>query len=619
MKTWKKCAHSGIPLAGADLGRALGIAKALALLGGCPLLTACYSTNSYLLKLDAQNQADSRLCELTSDGKQDCHPIAGQTLEAPGALTVELANTAPEKQYELELEETQRGASNVPTPDDVLQEVATRLTGLSTAFVGKLDTNDSGAAPKEASKLLTAVSTAVAGRQPAAAAALSGIAEGLKPRPAAAKNKAEIGVWKAWIDDAKHSWKAQSDFALGDTREAPPRAIAYSAADLDYVKQRASEPGTDGKAIPDKLTGDALGRFTVAFCKPDSFGNDPFTNLPWVSEPAPWVDQKDLLKKLALEPAQITALVAAGNSNLAERIGKLLTEADEAEQAGKSPSEPARILKYLFTVSRIHGELERCEHNLGVLPGLSTAAADVAQTLRDVQVAEQRLGASATAEAVFENMIAPFAIKTAVQVLTRGGNGGVLSFGTYTLHAGRMALSASSNTGDERHETLSRLEFPVRNVGPVSVSVGPFVSLCNKCIHDVKERFNVADENGVPTVHRVLDDDTASAAIGWAAMVHYSLVGGTRNQGGVALGYPLRDQTGTALGVLAGLSYRNTVGIQLTTGVHLFESQKPKGRVPLDVSSGSAATLTPDDITQHGVAAAWFFYLGATSDLLMKP
>jgi len=103
-------------------------------------------------------------------------------------------------------------------------------------------------------------------------------------------------------------------------------------------------------------------------------------------------------------------------------------------------------------------------------------------------------------------------------------------------------------------------------------------------------------------------------------MLHYSLWGGTRNQLGLALGYPIRDQTGTALGVLAGLSYRNTVGIQLTTGAHVFETRAPRrGSVPVDVSSGDAAALTPDDVTQAHVAAAWFIFFGATSDLLMKP
>jgi hypothetical protein len=107
-------------------------------------------------------------------------------------------------------------------------------------------------------------------------------------------------------------------------------------------------------------------------------------------------------------------------------------------------------------------------------------------------------------------------------------------------------------------------------------------------------------------------------SIGYAAMLHYSLWGGTRNQVGVAVGYPLRDQTGTLLSVLAGASYRNTVGLQLSTGVHVFETREPKASMPVDVSSGAATALTPSDVTRPGMAAAWFLFVGATSDLFMK-
>jgi hypothetical protein len=54
--------------------------------------------------------------------------------------------------------------------------------------------------------------------------------------------------------------------------------------------------------------------------------------------------------------------------------------------------------------------------------------------------------------------------------------------------------------------------------------------------------------------------------------------------------------------------------------VHVFETRAPReGSVPVDVSSGEAAALTPDDVTQAKVTAAWFLFFGATSDLLMKP
>jgi hypothetical protein len=124
---------------------------------------------------------------------------------------------------------------------------------------------------------------------------------------------------------------------------------------------------------------------------------------------------------------------------------------------------------------------------------------------------------------------------------------------------------------------------------------------------------------GVPEVHRLLADRPSSVGFGYAAMLHYSLWGGTRNQFGAAIGYPLRDQTGTALGVLAGASYRNTVGFQISTGVHLFETKAPKQPLPVDVSAPAALGLSVDNVTEPAVTAAWYLFLGATSDLLMKP
>lgn len=74
--------------------------------------TACYSTNSYRLKLDAAKDAQSELCERSSDnGTETCKPLAGQALEAPGALAVQIVNTDASKSYTLRIEEATRGSA----------------------------------------------------------------------------------------------------------------------------------------------------------------------------------------------------------------------------------------------------------------------------------------------------------------------------------------------------------------------------------------------------------------------------------------------------------------------------------------------------------------------------
>jgi len=593
-------------------------------------LTACYATNSYTLKLDAQQQSKSQLCQRSSASDQEtCAPLASQTLEAPGVLAVEVVNTASDKNYTLRLAETVRGAASGPTPDDVVQEVSKRLTGLSSDFFQKLDPQP-GVSTEAAQSLLVQVSTTLKGKKPAASAVLAGIAQGLQAQQVDVKPRvtAAAAVFDPWIDDTKPAWKTTAAVgAAGPLNEPsgkgrpPPRTLVYVPADLTYLdsKIKPASPAVE-------LGGDSLADFTIAWCAPDSFGKYPFDNQLWVNEPAPWVDEQDLLQKLALDQAAIAKIVSGGGSDLANQIGKLLIEANTAVASGKQPSEPAKVIHYLVFASRIAHDLDHCERNLGSiarLPTLTAAGAKkVSATLLAVQAAHQRLSSTATALHVFETLIAPLATRAAVDELTKAGNGAAVAFGTYTLQPGHLSLGASARALDAGPEAqadpVAQLEFKVQDTGPVSVSVGPVVSVCSKCIHSVQESFSVVDDAGVPTVHRLLSDNTSSMSIGYAAMLHYSLWGGTRNQIGAAIGYPIRDQTGTALGVLAGVSYRNTVGLQISTGVHVFETQKPKNALPLDVSSGSAAALTPSDVTQSSVSAAWFMFIGATSDLLVK-
>jgi hypothetical protein len=603
-----------------------GSTAALALATGN--LAGCYAQNSYLLRIDAAQESRSELCVMKQAGaggsleEQSCEPLASQQLEAPGVLAVEVTNTSASKVYEVRLEETRRGAEGGPTPDEVIQEVSSRLTGLSAGFVGGLD-KEPGVAREAGRQLLLSVSSAVGKDRPQLGAALEGVADGLKPKPAEASPDDGPATMQPWVDAATHSWKKGSDISapvvLGEpNRRPPPRAVEYDAADFDYVAQRASEKDGQGKSIPDRLTGDAFALFTVEWCTPESFGKDPFTDQPWVTEPAPWTDPQDLLKKLALDAPKIARLVSTGGFDITEHIKNLRKEI-VAAKPGSRPSEPALVLNYLLNVSRIAHDLDRCEHNLGSLPPASEAVArQVAVTLAAVKATRLRLESTMTAQSVFQHAIAPIAVRAAVKELMSSGNGGTLAFGTYTLRAGTLSVSATSAEADAEPKAVTKLEFPVRNVGPVSVSVGPFVSLCSECIHSVKERYDVVDADGTPSVRRMISDEPGSRSIGYAAMLHYSLLGGTRHQGGVALGYPLRDQTGTALGVLAGVGYRNTVGIQLSTGVHVFQTQKATVNLPVDVSAATTAGVTPDDVTDGSISAAWFLFIGATSDLLMK-
>ena len=87
------------------LSNATRALRITAIAGAWLAVSGCYSTNSYLLKLDAQDQSKSQLCEQTSNSdRQTCSPLAGQGLEAPGVLAVEIVNSSGDKSYGVRLE-----------------------------------------------------------------------------------------------------------------------------------------------------------------------------------------------------------------------------------------------------------------------------------------------------------------------------------------------------------------------------------------------------------------------------------------------------------------------------------------------------------------------------------
>ncbi len=212
----------------------------------CVVVSGCYATNNYTLKLDATEQSKSQLCERSSHTTQEaCEPLAGQTLEAPGVLAVQVIKAQSDRQYNLRLEETLRGATEVPTPDEVIKQVSTRLTGLSKDFLGPLDPNKPGAPTEAAKKLLLSVSTSLAPKKPAAAAALAGVAAGLDGTTApTVRVEPESGTMQPWIDEARAEWNDGADFNLFQ-RPPPARAFEYNAFDLQYVnRSRSARPCT---------------------------------------------------------------------------------------------------------------------------------------------------------------------------------------------------------------------------------------------------------------------------------------------------------------------------------------------------------------------------------------
>ncbi|MEY4579679.1 MAG: hypothetical protein RL701_4382, partial [Pseudomonadota bacterium] len=500
-----------------------------------------------------------------------------------------------------------------------------RLIGLSQDFMGPLDPTQPSAATDAAKTVLLASANALAPTHPAASAALAGLAEGLTANAAPkVRTKAEAATFKPWIDDTTAQWRQLENNSF--QRPPPPRTIEYNLLDLDFVTHEAEAiMAAKPKTAPvDKLSQAALAQFTVDWCKLESFDSeldrDPSTDKPWLQEPTPWRDPAELLRKLALDEAAVDAIIHTGESDIQKRIRTWRMEAVKAKTPADTLSEPAKLLNYLFNITRIARQLERCEHNLGLLTAYATTPA-IPATLLAIQTKLQSLKDTATAFAVFEAVLAPLAVRATVAEITASNHAGNIAFGTYTLHPGRISISANAGDGVKTNEPVAQLELRVQDVGPVSVAVGPLLTVCSNCIHSVSERAAVVDQDGTATVHRTLTDEKSGMSIGYAAMLHYSLWGGTRHQFGPALGYPLRDQTGTALSVLGGFGYRNTLGVQVTLGVHVFETRKPvTGRTfPIDLSSPATATLTAADVTTPTVTAAFFIFVGATSDLLMKP
>jgi hypothetical protein len=67
---------------------------------------------------------------------------------------------------------------------------------------------------------------------------------------------------------------------------------------------------------------------------------------------------------------------------------------------------------------------------------------------------------------------------------------------------------------------------------------------------------------------------------------------------------------------LFGPSYRNTLGLQLSAGVQLFQATRVRSgfALPVDTSDPATSTLTSSDVTEKTVKAAAFLFAGLSSD-----
>jgi hypothetical protein len=108
----------------------------------------------------------------------------------------------------------------------------------------------------------------------------------------------------------------------------------------------------------------------------------------------------------------------------------------------------------------------------------------------------------------------------------------------------------------------------------------------------------------------LVKDGTATAP---AVAIHLTVFDFSPSQLGVLLGYPLDDALGTFKNVLLGLSYRHTIGFLASAGAQVFEATRLKENYG-EESAIDGSSLTIDDVTTTRPAAAFFLFVGLTTD-----
>jgi hypothetical protein len=583
--------------------------------------TGCHVTSAHHIRFDARDPSKSTLCtrdsDMTPDEEAKCAPLAGQSLEAPGPVSIEVVRYHGDGKLALEVESTSTGPASLD-PNAVLAEILRRMNGLGSALARDIGTDlpepALAAMKSETGKaVLDHIAAAAVQVRPDVRLAIDRLASNLvPPTPPAERSITSEGLFRPWLPDGKQGLEPpQGQQLLGSPAHgyAPARFAVFDDGDLQFLESKQRGVG-------------ALADHVIRFCSPQSFGTADSQNHDWLAYlKAANLRDQDVLEALLIDEALIQRVVAGEPPVFSTRLGKLLDEAGEARDAGKDPQGPARVAYVISSASRIRADLEVCEKNIEFLKATPVDQAKKTALDQARKSLEELKAAAASPSELYDRYLSPLVTRVAYATIEGAYDNNAISFGTFGVRPGEITLNVREEKGAEQR-SVSRVTFPVVAGERVTVGVGLFTSLCSECFQEVEEGLYVVEatdpaaEPGAPT--RRLGISKRSFSYGFAAMLNVGLFSSTNHQLAASLGYPVTGSS--AESILAGLSYRVRPGFQAGIGVHLFAATRLKVGYPETINLGipENATLTAEMVTESRPAAAGYFFVGFSPDLFSK-
>lgn len=602
------------------------LALSVSACGAGSLQTA--SAPHYHLRLNAEEPASSVLCEraieVESTGQPsadvggagrdiNCRPVASQTLEAPGQLTVTLEHPTPGQTYQLDYQETHSGGSSA-APQRVIDELVRRLSGFAMSGVSSL--LDGAARTDPVAQRLPGLG----GREQldSVAAMLDGE---LRARIAAATQRVLPRAPVASAPPLTYEALVLQYVEDGALDTSP---VSFSEQEAPFARTHRLDANAASLLRGGGRSDDEVAAFVAAHCRRDGWGsllaeNEAVHTLEYVAPP---VRAEDVVGALGLTPEALAGVLGGeGSFSIGREIQARYGEAVGVLRRGAVPEGRARAVHQLAVEARLHRQLGVCLHNVDYLLAQATLAPARVAALAAARAEVVALQASARdAAQLYAATILPFVSEVAATYVSQVAADAPVQLGTYTLRGGEVSLAVRQQGA----EPFTRHRFAVREGPWVAVSVGPVVTFCASCLTRVEQQALPAESDGenpgMPRAARPVIRQTAeSAGVAMAISLHLTVFRFPHAQLGVMLGYPIGDATGSALTGLLGASLRiSPIGLQIGVGAQFFEQRSMRAGfgTEVDLSLPDNAYLTIDAVSQTTIGVAGFAMAGVSFDVL---
>lgn len=604
--------------------RGIGVVAALL----TALSPGCGGAPHRHLRINAATPSHSLLCDLETRVAStpasgdavtvedtNCSVLSGQSLEAPGQLSVTVENAQAGSSYQLRVDE-ELIASSGETPQAVVAEFARNVGGLAGFMGGKLATLAADSPQVSAIVSADQLNSVAAGLPGRTETVIHRLADSIVPPESESSEPATVAALVLPAFDG------------GPGHLATPPVGFDNDDDVPFVRSRVltdADLGTLGAA---GYSANEIADFASHYCANSSWGQPTnyTSDLPTLA--AQPFTREQVLGALGLDASLVVAWLGGEGGRLRDRIEQAFLAASEAGQPGATPDANALVFRQLLLEASLARDLDRCHDNLEALGRRADVDAPrhaaLAATLQDVDALRS---VAQDAVAIYDTLVLPFVTEIATQYLEGIANAdGTVEFGTRTLHAGHVSVTLSEEAADASLTPITSLDVDVRTSPRIAVSVGALMTFCDGCL--LRQRDEAVAASGTLPAGRVIRQYQDSFAAAAVVALHVSLAWVGDHHFGLMLGYPLGQTTQSALTALFGGSYRFApIGLQVGVGVQLFEQQRltsrddpstagvDEGRI-VDLRAPGNELLTVADVTSTDVGVAGFATLGLSLDFL---